>query len=154
MTEPEMTEPEPTPSPTRGRLYRSRTDRMIGGVAGGLAEYLNIDPVLTRLGFVLFAFAGGAGVLIYVIAWIIIPEQPLPDEVGAVVYRAAEPSPSEPRAHHVVRDARIVVGSMLILLGSIFLADKIFPGINFHGYFWPILLIALGGGLILYGTRR
>jgi len=145
---------EPANTPERGRLYRSRTDRVIGGVAGGLAEYLKIDPVLTRLGFVLFALAAGSGVIAYVIAWIIIPETPLPEGAAISGYQPAETSPAGRAPHHFVREARIIVGSILILLGSVFLADKIFPGINFHGYFWPMMLIALGGGLILYGTRR
>jgi len=56
------------------RLYRSRSQRMIGGVAGGLAEYFNTDPTLMRLLMVLFACAGGAGLFFYLVAWIIMPE--------------------------------------------------------------------------------
>lgn len=55
------------------RLTRSTTDRMIAGVCGGLAEYFEIDPVLVRLAFVIFALAGGAGPLIYLVMWIIVP---------------------------------------------------------------------------------
>jgi phage shock protein C len=58
------------------RLYRSETDRMIAGVCGGLAEYLDVDPVLVRLAMVLFTLAGGSGILVYLIAWIIMPERP------------------------------------------------------------------------------
>jgi phage shock protein PspC (stress-responsive transcriptional regulator) len=54
-------------------LRRSSTNRVIGGVAGGIAEYFNLDPVLIRLAFVLMALFG-AGVLFYIIAWIIMPE--------------------------------------------------------------------------------
>lgn len=57
------------------RLYRSRNNRMIAGVCGGIAEYFDIDPTLVRLGWVLFTLAGGAGILVYFIAWIIIPEK-------------------------------------------------------------------------------
>jgi len=57
------------------RLYRSRTERMIGGVCGGIAEYFNVDPTLVRLAWVLLLFAGMGGPA-YVIAWIIIPEHP------------------------------------------------------------------------------
>ncbi len=148
-----MTDAQETNPPTRGLIYRSRTDRVIAGVAGGLAEYFKIDPVLTRLGFVLFTFAGGAGLLVYVIAWIIIPERPLPGETEPTPAEAVAASTSQ-QHHHLVYEARIVLGSFLILLGSLFLADKIFPHFNLHGYFWPMILIALGGGLILYGTRR
>ena len=58
------------------RLYRSRDDQMVAGVCAGLAEYLDVDPVLVRLAMVLFTLAGGAGILIYIIAWIIMPERP------------------------------------------------------------------------------
>ncbi len=59
------------------RLARSRSDRMIAGVCGGLAEYLNIDPVLVRLGFVLAEIltAGAGGIIAYLILWVVMPEK-------------------------------------------------------------------------------
>jgi len=59
------------------RLYRSKTDRMLGGVCGGLGKYFNLDPVLMRLLWVLLFFCGGVGFLGYIIAWIIMPEEPV-----------------------------------------------------------------------------
>lgn len=59
------------------RLYRARHDRMIGGVCGGLGKYFDIDPTIVRLLFVLFAFAGGPGILAYLIMLIVVPEEPL-----------------------------------------------------------------------------
>lgn len=56
------------------RLTRSTDDRMIAGVAAGIAEYLNLDPTLVRLIFVLLFFMGGNGVLIYLILWLVMPE--------------------------------------------------------------------------------
>jgi phage shock protein C len=69
------------------RLYRSRSDKMISGVAGGLGEYLNIDPTIVRLIFVLSLFIGGTGALIYLVMLLIVPEEPLdtPDTVVEVV---------------------------------------------------------------------
>jgi phage shock protein C len=58
------------------RLYRSRTERLIGGVCGGLAQYFNMDPTIVRLLFLLLLFAGGAAFLIYIIMWIIVPLEP------------------------------------------------------------------------------
>lgn len=58
------------------RLYRSRTQRMLAGVCGGVAEYFNVDPTLIRLLWVIFCFVGGSGILAYIIAAIIIPENP------------------------------------------------------------------------------
>jgi phage shock protein C len=56
------------------RLTRSTTERMIAGVAGGLGEYFNMDPTLVRLIFVLLALAGGPGLLLYLILWVVVPE--------------------------------------------------------------------------------
>lgn len=57
------------------RLYRSK-DRKIGGVCGGIAEYFNIDPTIVRLIWAVFILAYGTGLLAYLLAWIIIPEDP------------------------------------------------------------------------------
>ena len=57
------------------KLYRSKEERVIGGVCGGIAEYLNVDPTLIRVLWVLGSLAWGAGILAYLIAWIIIPEK-------------------------------------------------------------------------------
>lgn len=56
------------------RLYRSRDNRMIGGVCGGLGEYLGVDPTLIRLAFAVMFLAAGFGPLLYIVMWAIIPE--------------------------------------------------------------------------------
>ena len=58
------------------RLYRSRDDRMIAGVCGGLAEYFSIDPTIVRLVLLFLTLWGGGGFLVYVLSWIVIPEKP------------------------------------------------------------------------------
>ena len=58
------------------RLYRSRTDRMVGGVCGGLARYLNVDPTLVRLLAVIGLIFMGGTFWAYVIMWVVIPEEP------------------------------------------------------------------------------
>lgn len=58
------------------KLYRSRTDKMLAGVCGGIAEYLNIDSTIVRIVFVLFSLGGGFGILAYVALAIIMPERP------------------------------------------------------------------------------
>lgn len=57
------------------RLYRSESNRMIAGVAGGLGAYFDIDPTIVRLGFVALAFLGGSGIVAYLVAWIIVPPE-------------------------------------------------------------------------------
>lgn len=58
------------------RLYRSKGDRMLCGVCGGIAEYFDIDLTLVRLGWALFCALGGSGIIAYIIAAVIIPESP------------------------------------------------------------------------------
>ena len=57
------------------KLYRSRTNKMLGGVCGGIGEYLDIDPTIIRLLWALFLLTG-VGIIAYIIAWLIIPEKP------------------------------------------------------------------------------
>ena len=58
------------------RLYRSRQERMISGVCGGLGEYLSIDPTIIRLIFVIAALWGGAGFIVYLVMMLVVPEEP------------------------------------------------------------------------------
>jgi phage shock protein C len=61
------------------RLQRSRTEKMVGGVCGGLAEYFSVDPTIVRILWVLITLLGGAGIILYVILWVIMPlERPGP----------------------------------------------------------------------------
>lgn len=71
------------------RLYRSRDERMISGVCGGIGKYFNIDPTLVRLAFVLPALADGPGLLAYIVLAIVLPEEP-------EYYEAPPSSASEP----------------------------------------------------------
>lgn len=73
------------------KLYRSRQERMIGGVCGGIAEYFGIDPTLIRVAFVVFALAGGPGFIAYIIMLLIVPEEPRAPEA---VVEAVEPAES------------------------------------------------------------
>jgi len=62
------------------KLYRSRKDSKVAGVCGGIAEYFNVDPTIIRLLAVLTIFFGGGGIVAYIIAWLIIPLEPLTDD--------------------------------------------------------------------------
>jgi phage shock protein C len=138
-----MTEPAPP-----RRLYRSRTNRMLGGVAGGLAEYLQVDSALVRLAFVALVLAAGAGFLGYIIAWIVIPEEP----AEAAVFRAAA-APTPPRSGSAgYRGARLLIGAVLVVIGVFLLLDWALP--DLHHYLWPAAIIVLGLGLLAYGARR
>src|ERR687885_790940 len=71
--EPPSWPPPPGGPPQRPPLRRSPSDRMLGGVAGGLGEYSGIDPLLWRIGFVALTVAGGSGVLVYLLLWLLMP---------------------------------------------------------------------------------
>lgn len=90
------------------RLYRSRDERMIGGVCGGLGEYLNTDPTIIRVLFVIIALSG-AGIFLYLAMWLIVPEEPMdvtsaptpveravPEEPMMQEPPAEAPAPEEP----------------------------------------------------------
>lgn len=63
--------------PTYKKLYRSRTERRVAGVCGGLGAYFKVDPFLIRLIFIVFFLAGGAALLVYLIMWLLVPLEPL-----------------------------------------------------------------------------
>lgn len=136
------------------RLYRSRTEKMLGGVCGGLAEYFDVDPVLVRILFVVAVFAGGSGFLAYIICWIIIPEQPLTSPASAAVppAQANMQQPASPPSPVPDHRGSMSAGIVLIIIGGLFLANNFMPHFHFGDY-WPILLILLGLG-ILSRTRR
>ncbi len=114
------------------RLYRSRRDRMLAGVCGGIAEYLEIDPILVRLVFLALLFSG-IGVLIYLVAWILIPEEPLEQE---------SPPPREADEESLHRMRRNT-GILLIVVGGLLLIGELFPAWDLFRL-WPLLLILLG----------
>jgi phage shock protein C len=67
------------------KLYRSRTERMIAGVCGGLAEHFHIDPTWVRLVFIVLFFAGGCALLVYIIMWLIVPLAPITPHSNYVI---------------------------------------------------------------------
>ena len=139
------------------RLYKSRTDRMVTGVSGGIAEHLDVDPTLIRVGWVLISiFTGGLAILAYIVLAFIMPERASKtssastgEDAGDGESEHAGPSASGPVSGGSYANRRgtfgIVVGAVLIVIGGIFL------GFNFGlfdwwdwGRFWPIILIVLG----------
>jgi phage shock protein PspC (stress-responsive transcriptional regulator) len=80
------------------RLYRSRTDRLLGGVLGGMGVFLGIDPLVLRLAVVLLTFMG-AGLLVpaYIVMWVLVPEEPV-DGAPSITIPPAPPVPSAPPA--------------------------------------------------------
>jgi phage shock protein C len=134
------------------RLQRSRDDRVISGVAAGIAEYLGTDPVVVRLIFVVLALAGGGGVLAYLVAWLIVPDAgdrdgppPPPGEVGE---EGTQPSVVTGRTRRT--EPSVLVGLVLVALGAGLLIERIVPGFSWR-FAGPALLVALGVLLVSRG---
>jgi len=147
------------------RLYRSRTDRMLAGVAGGMAEYFDLDPSVVRIVWALLVVALGAGILLYIVAAIVIPEEPL----GAAVARdpmasdastptsgaTGAPAPSflSGRGAHRESSGAIVFGVVLVVAGAWFLLRQYIPTLD-DRFVWPSVLVVIGIFLIAGAMRR
>lgn len=143
------------------RLYRSRKERMIAGVCMGVAEYFQVDVVIVRLAWVLLALAGGGtGIIAYIIAWIIVPEEPLAPQ-GETTGSSEPPEPEEPAQ----ADARTqkALGYIIVAVGLFFLLRTTVPAFRWHylwgytiGRWWPLLLVGLGLAMVLgvFDRRR
>jgi phage shock protein C len=130
---------ESPPSTQIRKVRRSRQDRVFGGVCGGLGQYLNVDPVLLRIAAVALALSGGLGLLAYIIAWIVIPE-----ETGTEPLVAARPE----NRHGIA----LVVGAALIALGALMLVREWIPWMG-AAFFWPVVVVAVGIAVLMSAKR-
>jgi phage shock protein C len=118
-------------------LVRSREDRVLAGVCGGLGRYLAVDPLVVRLITVAFILSG-VGVLAYIIAWIVIPEAPSASESAAPTYDQ--------------RTTVIVIGGAMIAIGALFVVRQTVPWFE-HSAFWPLMIVAAGVAVLITGHR-
>jgi phage shock protein C len=140
----------------RKRIYRSTTDKVIGGVCGGLGEYFGIDPTWVRVLFVLSLFAEGVGLLAYLIGWIVIPREPVVTTEAASAEGAAMNTQTNVVSQNGAdaqksRGAGFLPGVILVILGMIFLFDRVFYWFDFD-YVWPLVIIGVGVILIYRAT--
>jgi phage shock protein C len=140
------------------RLTRSRTDRMVGGVCGGLAAYLRIDATIIRLLFVLMALGSGAGVFIYLVLWFVLPSEGVTEPASLDANIRASAEEIAERARSLGADLRsqdsdanrrglMVVGAGLILVGAVvFLNNLNIPWLAWLkvDLLWPLALVAAG----------
>jgi phage shock protein C len=151
------------------RLYKSPTERVISGVGGGVAEYLDADPTIVRVIWALLALiTGGVFFVLYIVMWIVVPEGPeaaigapegAPAAIDPATGQPVPPAPGTWSAQPVHRHRRgsgpgsWVVGVILIGLGLYFLVRDYFPDINVDRL-WPLGLVLLGVLLLLVAMRR
>lgn len=146
------------------RLYRSHTDSVLGGVAGGVAEYLDTDPAIVRVLWALLAIiTGGVFFVLYIVMWVVVPYQP---EAGDMAEGAggeqAAPEGTAPvwnaQPHRGPRRYRSgsgswVFGLILVIVGLYFLAREYLPDLNVDRL-WPLGLVLLGLVLLVGALRR
>ena len=133
------------------RLYRSPDDRLLAGVAGGLAENWKIDPSLVRIVWALLVvLTGGLAFLVYVVMAIVVPERPAGVTVDGPDEAAGGASPHRPRRTDRSDATRggLVAGLILILVGGFFLVRQLLPAIDL-GFWWPTVAIGLGIVLVV-----
>ena len=146
----------------KNRLYRSRRNRIIGGVAAGLGDYMNLDPVIIRVILVLITIFNGLGILLYIILWIIVPEEPI--EVFTSGTKGEQQTDTtnsaKTKEQEILEElnkksghGRLVIGIILITLGLLFLSGKFFPLFHFEDLF-PLAFIIIGIVLLLNGIRK
>jgi len=140
------------------KLYRSRTDSVLGGVCGGLGTYFNFDPTLIRLLFVILAVAPGFGIPAYILLWLLVPEESedehtsLGDRVrGGADEIAAHArnlgSKLQDKSGPATPIASFAVGAVLIVVGLGFLLRNLgFTWLNWVArvWMWPSILIVVG----------
>jgi phage shock protein C len=147
-TDPRRASDEPAPSTEEQRpaagprvLRRSRDDRVLGGVCGGIGRYLGIDPVLVRVAFTVLVVGLGSGILVYLLACLVIPEERPGEQVG--------PAPPEGGL-----PGQVIVGLVLIGVGAVMLAGLVLPDVFDPRFVIPAMLILAGVLVVLQSARR
>lgn len=127
---------------TPKKLYRSSTDKMIAGVCGGIAKYLEVDATFVRVIFILLCFMGGGGILIYIILAVLIPL----DTTHHIKHEAAKESVDMTKEKDV-HGWHVFFGLVLVFIGIVSLSHVIFPDfmvLPSPQIFWPLIIIFLG----------
>ena len=131
------------------RLERARTNKMIAGVCAGLANYFNIDVTLMRVLFVVAMIGGGFGFWMYIILWIVVPEEHLLGQ-GDTGYKKDEPidiTPKDEREEKKSGNGALIASLILIFIGLVALADN-FLYVAWVWKLWPMILIIIGAVIL------
>lgn len=137
------------------RLTRSR-NAMVGGVAAGVATWINADPALVRIAWALLVLlTGGAALLAYIVAWVVVPEEPKDVADAAAVADDAPVPDAEgaPPSRFDEGRASLLIGGGLVLVGLYFLVREYLPRIDWS-FIWPLILVGVGALILLGAARR
>jgi len=144
------------------KLERDESNKMIAGVAAGIAEYLNVEVTWIRVLFLLLAVFGLSGVWIYLILWIAVPAKPSVFSNVEADYKVPDytypSSPNNKSQFQPVRkqgNGRVIAGIFLVIIGSYFLLDQfvMLPEWFSIGKLWPLIFVAIGL-VILFRPER
>jgi len=128
------------------KLTRSQSDKVIAGVCGGLGRYFQIDPVILRVLAVLLLLVNGFGAILYIIAWVAIPQDKMKEKEMKKDETVEETSRITDSG-----DNYVLISMFAILLGVLLLINNFVDIFNFHKT-WPVLLIFLGIVLLARNT--
>lgn len=139
------------------KLYRSSTNKVLGGVCAGLGNFFAIDPVLIRIIFIFFLVFGGGGLLVYIILWLIIPseisggeitDKNIKQNVGEIQDKVQDFAENI-KGYSTKHSGKKIAGFILITLGILLLLSNLqLLQFGFFFRFWPILLIIVAIGLL------
>ena len=137
------------------RLYRCRENRVIAGVASGVAEFFGLDPTLVRVLWFLSIFFGGVSLVLYIGMAIIVPLEPLSADAAAAL-AAGAPAAAEGHRHRAGGGGRWTTffGVVLILFGGLALVGALLPEVASWRYLWPLFIIGIGAVLVFGAMRR
>lgn len=159
------------------RLYRSRDERVVSGVCGGIADRYDLDPSIVRIAFALLVLSAGVGLVLYIVMALVVPEEPLEastmtpgttSEPGSTEDAATTPPAAvgDRAAHRQARrearrldrgaaDGRgaVILGAILVVVGAWFLVRRYLPALD-EDFFGPLVLIAIGGILVAGALNR
>ncbi len=124
---------------TNKKLYRNENEAVLGGVCDGLADYFEVDVTLVRVIFLVLGLFGGSGILIYLILWLVVPKK---DGVIEKEKTIAKETKGEVKSKKVRSGS--FLGIILMILGILLLAERMFQFMIRWDYVWPIMLIGLG----------
>ena len=141
------------------KLNRSRTNKVVGGVCGGLGDYFNVDPIVFRFAFVALLLAGGGGFFIYLILLVVIPKAPFEfdnnnaqqtvnTDNGFNSFQQADLGDSE-----TPDSSRTIFGLILISGGALLLLNNLVRAFNIEKL-WPAILVIMGLGLIFQKNKN
>lgn len=140
------------------QLYRSKFNKKIAGVCGGIAEYFNIDPTVVRLVWVLFSLTYGIGFVAYIVAIIIVPEQEAagfgfnPQQNYEQNHQESNTNANLGKTNFDSKRSSIILGAILVLVGIFLLGGYYFTWLSLR-QLWPVIFIVIGV-LIIFGGGR